>query len=117
MDDLVRVSPDWRGEMCVDRRGEAIVQIVGRGDRAGAEVARLLHRARRQDAHELVEVGVVRLGAAIERAAEGEGGGDVELEAVLLERRVEAVEGAGLRLRMAAEHGSLREGLGGLCGH
>ena len=41
MDHLVGVAADGRGEVRVDGGGEAVVVVVGRGDRARAEVARL----------------------------------------------------------------------------
>ena len=100
-----------------------------------------------QDAHQLVEVAVVGLDAAVERRAERERARGVELEAcathgawdqaahlvanarwgvapcvtlveaVLLERAVESVERAGGGRRVAAEHRRLREGARRLARH
>ena len=53
--------------MRVQRRREAVVQVLGGRAVAAAEVERLGHAARGQDADELVEVGVVRPRRRVQR--------------------------------------------------
>eukprot|EP00964_Phaeocystis_antarctica_P050390 scaffold29257_cov63-Phaeocystis_antarctica.AAC.1 len=117
VDHLVGVAPDGRGEVCVDGRRQAVVVVVRGRDRARAEVARLLHAARAENARELVEVGLLRLHAAIERGRELERVGVVEHHAVLLQVLLQAGEGARRRRRVAAEHRELREGARDLARH
>ena len=68
----IKSTIDGRGEVGVDGAGEAVVAVLGGRDRACREVARLLHRARREDAHQLVEIGVGGLEARVERGTERE---------------------------------------------
>ena len=52
--------PDGGCEVGVERRGQAVMEVLGRRAVPRAKVGRLRHAARRQDAHQLVEIGIVR---------------------------------------------------------
>ena len=62
------MSPaDGRGEVGVEGCGQAVMVVFGGGAVAGADVDGLRHAAGGHDAHQLVEIGVVRPHSPVQR--------------------------------------------------
>jgi len=97
----ISAPADGRGEVCVQRRGQAVVRVLCRRGVAAAKVGRLGHAARGQDAQQRVEVRVARAHRRVQRRGQRLRGGG---------RRLGRARAGGLRAR-----GALRGRPPGLC--